>query len=74
MDYLKRTRIAVAFARWNFLLFWRLKTIKNFSGHSHNYKQSTTGKKGGGIVGITKAPSAVSRWALYCNLRSHIAA
>ena len=33
-----------------------------------------TGKKGGGIVGITKTPSALSRWALSYNLRSHIAA
>ena len=33
-----------------------------------------TEKKGGGIVGITKTPSAVSKWALSHNLRSHIAA
>ena len=30
-----------------------------------------TGKYGGGIVGITKTPSAPSRWALSYNLRSH---
>ena len=35
---------------------------------------NATGKKGGGIVGITKTPSALSRWALSYNLRSHIAA
>ena len=40
----------------------------------YNYKRSATGKKGGGIVGITKTPSAVSRWALSHNLRCHIAA
>ena len=33
-----------------------------------------TGKSGGGIVGITKTPSALSRWALSYNFRSHIAA
>ena len=33
-----------------------------------------TGKKGGGIVGITKTPTALSRWALSYNLRAHIAA
>ena len=33
-----------------------------------------TGKKGGGIVGITKTPSALCRWTLSYNLRSHIAA
>jgi len=32
------------------------------------------GKKGGGIVGITKTPSALSRWALSYNMRAHIAA
>lgn len=31
-------------------------------------------EKGGGIVGITKTPSALSRWALSYNLRTHIAA
>ncbi len=33
-----------------------------------------TGKKGGGIVGITKTPSALCRWTLSYNLRSQIAA
>ena len=33
-----------------------------------------TGKRGGGIVGITKNVSALSRWALSFNLRSQIAA
>ena len=33
-----------------------------------------TGKKGGGIVGITKTKSALSHWALSYNLRSQIAA
>ena len=32
------------------------------------------GKRGGGIVGITKMPTALGRWALSYNLRSHIAA
>jgi len=32
-----------------------------------------TGKKGGGIIGITKTTSALSRWTLSYNLRSHIA-
>jgi len=34
---------------------------------------NAVGKKGGGIVGITKTPSALSRWALSYNLRSQIA-
>jgi len=33
-----------------------------------------TGKKGGGSVGITKTTSALCRWTLPYNLRSHIAA
>ena len=32
-----------------------------------------TGKKGGGIIGITKTPTALSRWALSYNLCSHMA-
>lgn len=32
-----------------------------------------TGKKGGGIIGITRTPSALSRWTLSYNMRSHIA-
>ena len=32
-----------------------------------------TGKKGGGIIGITKTTSALCRWTLSFNLRSHIA-
>jgi hypothetical protein len=28
--------------------------------------------KGGGIVGITRTPTALSRWSLSYNLRSHI--
>ena len=31
-----------------------------------------TGKRVGGIVGITKTPTALSRWALSYNLRSHM--
>ena len=31
------------------------------------------GKRGGGIVGITKTSSALSRWALSYNLRSQLA-
>lgn len=33
---------------------------------------NATGKKGGGIVGITRTPSALSRWSLSYNSRSHI--
>lgn len=34
---------------------------------------NATGKKAGGIVGITKTASALCRWTLSYNLRSHIA-
>jgi hypothetical protein len=33
---------------------------------------NATGKKGGGIVGITRTPTVLSRWSLSYNLRSHI--
>ena len=33
-----------------------------------------TGKRGGGIVGITRTTTALSRWTLSYNLRAHIAA
>lgn len=41
--------------------------------HSQEWLNAT-GKKGGGIVGITKTPSALNRWALSYNLRAQIAA
>ena len=34
---------------------------------------NAVGKKGGGIIGITRTPSALARWALSYNLRSQIA-
>lgn len=34
---------------------------------------NAVGKNGGGIIGITKTPSALSRWTLFYNLRSHLA-
>ena len=40
--------------------------------HSQEWLNST-GKKGGGIVRITKMTSALSRWALSFNLRACIA-
>lgn len=40
--------------------------------HSQEWLNGT-GKKGGGIVGITKTTSALSRWALSYNLRACIA-
>ncbi|MES9880098.1 MAG: hypothetical protein ABW185_04375 [Sedimenticola sp.] len=40
--------------------------------HSQEWLNGT-GKKGGGIVGITKTTSALSRWALSYNLRALIA-
>ena len=39
--------------------------------HSQEWLNAT-GKKGGGIVGITKTTSALSRWALSYNLRSQL--
>lgn len=41
--------------------------------HSQEWLNST-GKKGGGIVGLTKTTPALSRWALSYNLRASIAA
>ena len=56
------------------LIVLEIKNNKQSQGKRYNYKRSATGKKGGGIAGITKTPSAVSRWALSHNLRYHIAA
>ena len=44
-----------------------------YPDHSQEWLNGT-GKRGGGIVGITKTSSALSRWALSYNLRSQIAA
>ena len=41
--------------------------------HSQEWLNAT-GKRGGGIVGITKTTSALSRWTLSYNLRAQIAA
>jgi len=74
---MKRQRVDLfevyAFAHLNFLkLFWRLKTL-NSDVQTPELDVECDWKEGW-IIGITKTPSVVSRWALSHNLRSHIAA
>lgn len=52
------------------------RSLHHFSQVDPDHSQEwlgCIGKKGGGIVGITKTSSALSRWALSFNLRSHLA-
>ncbi len=53
------------------------RSAANFNQVSPDQAQewlNATGKKGAGVVGITKRASALCRWALSYNLRSHVAA
>ncbi len=61
------------FRRGNFVV---KRSRAKFSKVSPDQAQewlNATGKKSGGIVGITRTPSVLCRWALSYNFRSHIA-
>ena len=61
------------FKKGNFVVKWNASKFNQVSpDHSLEWLNGIR-KRGGGIVGITKTPSALSRWALSYNLRSQIA-
>ena len=61
------------FKKGNFVVKWNANKFNQVSpDHSLEWLNGI-GKRGGGIVGITKTSSALSRWALSYNLRSPIA-
>ena len=47
---------------------------KVYSDESQDWVTDGTGKRGGGIVGITRMTAALCRWTLSLNLRMHVAA
>ncbi len=67
-------KVLEEFKKGNFVV---KQSAANFNQVSPDQAQewlNATGKKGGGVVGITKTASALCRWALSYNLRSHVAA
>jgi len=61
------------FKKGNFVVKWNESKFNQVSpDHSLEWLNGI-GKRGGGIVGITKTSSALSRWALSYNLRSQTA-
>jgi hypothetical protein len=72
MDQLP-TEVLDEFNNGNFVVKWNARKFNQVSpDHSLEWLNGI-GKRGGGIVGITKTSSALSRWALSYNLRSQIA-
>jgi hypothetical protein len=72
MDQLP-TEVLGEFNSGNFVVKWNARKFNQVSpDHSLEWLNGI-GKRGGGIVGITKTTSALSRWALSYNLRSQIA-
>ena len=61
------------FQRGNFVVKRSTKAFNQVNSDQAMERISSTGKKCGGIIGITKTTSAVCRWSLSYNLRSHIA-
>ena len=64
--------VEAEFLAENFVVKW---SNRNFSEVDPDHALewlNCVGKESGGIVGITKSPSALSRWALSYNLRSMI--
>ena len=68
------SEVEAEFLAGNFVVKW---SNRNFSEVDPDHALewlNCVGKESGGIVGITKTPSALSRWALSYNLRSIISA
>jgi len=61
------------FQRGNFVVKGSAQKFNQVSPDMSQEWMNAVGKKGGGIVGITKTSSALSRWVLSYNLRAHIA-
>ena len=61
------------FLRGNFVVKRAKQTFNQVDPDQSQEWLNGTGKKGGGIIGITKTPTALSRWALSYNLRTHLA-
>jgi hypothetical protein len=62
------------FEKGSFVVIRSNQTFNQVSPGQSQEWMNTTEKKGGGIVGIMIVDSALHRWALSFNLRSHISA
>ena len=62
------------FIKGNFVVRRSSSTFNQVDPDHNQEWLNATGKSGGDIIGITKTTSALSRWALSYNTRSHIAA
>ncbi|KAJ8886123.1 hypothetical protein PR048_012332 [Dryococelus australis] len=66
--------VASEFRKGNFVVMGYSQTFYQIDPDQAMDWINGTGKKGGGIIDITKTTSALCRWTLSYNLRSHIAA
>lgn len=64
--------VLAEFQQGNFVVKRSVGTFNQVDPDQSQEWLNATGKKGGGIVGITRTPSALSRWYISYNLRSHI--
>ena len=66
--------VANEFEAGNFVVKQSKKKFNQVDPDHSQEWLNAVGKKGGGIVGITRNTNALSKWALSYNLRAHIAA
>lgn len=64
--------VLAEFQQGNFVVKRSVGTFNQVDPDQSQEWLNATGKKGGVIVGITRTPSALSRWPISYNLRSHI--
>ena len=67
------TSVKMEFENGNFVVKGSPSSFNQVDPDQSQEWLNGTGKRGGGIVGITNNSSALSRWALSFNLRSEIA-
>ena len=64
--------VQIEFQDGNFVVKRAKLTFNQVSPDQSQEWLNGTGKRGGGIIGIAKTSSALSRWALSYNVRSHL--
>lgn len=68
------SEVEAEFLAGNFVVKWTSRCFSEVDPDHALEWLNCVGKESGGIVGITKTPSALSRWALSYNLRSMMSA
>ncbi|XP_043192970.1 uncharacterized protein LOC122365640 isoform X2 [Amphibalanus amphitrite] len=68
------SEVEAEFQAGNFVVKWSNRSFSEVDADHALEWLNCVGKESGGIVGITKTPSALDRWALSYNLRSMISA